>query len=182
MTQQQAMTNACLRRDPRRMDGKAERLLQQIDELCSEKLREFRAICPFQSTCELTLDTLASQGYKGDGTAHNLTSTRVDTMKTTEMLGPDTLNEFRLTDLVDQMDPAIGEASSVMGAMATEVIMPALELAQDTGKLLRWLRPAGASVAKGEPIMEIETDKVTVEVEAPAGGTLERSGPLRGTT
>jgi hypothetical protein len=47
-------------------------------------------------------------------------------MKTTEMLGPDTLNERRLSDLVDQMDPAIGEASSVMGAMATEVIRRSL--------------------------------------------------------
>ncbi len=50
--------------------------------------------------------------------------------------------------------------------------MPALEMAQETGKVLRWLKPAGASVAKGEPIMEIETDKVTVEIEAPATGIL----------
>ena len=56
--------------------------------------------------------------------------------------------------------------------MATNVIMPALEMAQETGKILRWLKPEGASVAKGEPIMEIETDKVTVEIEAPATGTL----------
>ena len=50
--------------------------------------------------------------------------------------------------------------------------MPALGMAQDTGKVLRWLKPDGASVARGEPVMEIETDKVTVEVEAPADGTL----------
>ena len=56
--------------------------------------------------------------------------------------------------------------------MATNVIMPALEMAQDKGKLLRWLKPEGAIVTKGEPIMEIETDKVTVEIEAPASGTL----------
>jgi pyruvate dehydrogenase E2 component (dihydrolipoamide acetyltransferase) len=56
--------------------------------------------------------------------------------------------------------------------MPTDVIMPALGMAQDTGKLLRWLRPAGASVRRGEPLMEIETDKVTVEVEAPADGVL----------
>jgi hypothetical protein len=47
-------------------------------------------------------------------------------MKTTEMLGPGALNERRLTELVDQMDPAIGEASSVMGAMATELIRRSL--------------------------------------------------------
>jgi pyruvate dehydrogenase E2 component (dihydrolipoamide acetyltransferase) len=56
--------------------------------------------------------------------------------------------------------------------MPTDVIMPALGMAQDTGKLVRWLRPAGASVSRGEPLMEIETDKVTVEVEAPADGVL----------
>ena len=56
--------------------------------------------------------------------------------------------------------------------MPTSVIMPALELAQETGKVLRWLKAPGESVRKGEPIVEIETDKVTVEVEAPASGVL----------
>jgi pyruvate dehydrogenase E2 component (dihydrolipoamide acetyltransferase) len=56
--------------------------------------------------------------------------------------------------------------------MPTEVIMPALEMAQETGRILRWLKAEGDEVAKGEPLMEIETDKVTVEIEAPAGGTL----------
>src|SRR4051794_34035783 len=50
--------------------------------------------------------------------------------------------------------------------------MPALGLAQDSGRLLRWLRPAGSEVAAGEPLMEIETDKITVEIEAPASGRL----------
>jgi pyruvate dehydrogenase E2 component (dihydrolipoamide acetyltransferase) len=56
--------------------------------------------------------------------------------------------------------------------MATDVIMPALGMAQETGKLVRWLKAEGEAVAKGEPLMEVETDKVTVEVEAPADGTL----------
>src|SRR6266571_8725769 len=56
--------------------------------------------------------------------------------------------------------------------MPTNVIMPALELAQETGKVLRWLKQPGDSVRKGEPIVEIETDKVTVEIEAPASGVL----------
>jgi pyruvate dehydrogenase E2 component (dihydrolipoamide acetyltransferase) len=56
--------------------------------------------------------------------------------------------------------------------MATNVIMPALELAQETGKLLRWIKAPGATVRKGEPIAEIETDKVTIELEAPASGVL----------
>jgi pyruvate dehydrogenase E2 component (dihydrolipoamide acetyltransferase) len=56
--------------------------------------------------------------------------------------------------------------------MPTNVIMPALELAQETGKVLRWIKAPGDSVRKGEPIVEIETDKVTVEIEAPASGIL----------
>ena len=56
--------------------------------------------------------------------------------------------------------------------MPTTVIMPALEMAQDTGKVVRWLKSPGDAVKKGEPLVEIETDKVTVEIEAPASGTL----------
>jgi pyruvate dehydrogenase E2 component (dihydrolipoamide acetyltransferase) len=56
--------------------------------------------------------------------------------------------------------------------MATDVIMPALGMAQETGKLIRWLKRDGENVTKGEPLMEVETDKATVEVEAPATGVL----------
>jgi pyruvate dehydrogenase E2 component (dihydrolipoamide acetyltransferase) len=56
--------------------------------------------------------------------------------------------------------------------MAADVIMPMLGLAQDTGKVVRWLKSDGDVVAKGEPLLEIETDKVTVEIESPAAGTL----------
>ncbi|GBD08933.1 Dihydrolipoyllysine-residue acetyltransferase component of pyruvate dehydrogenase complex [Candidatus Thermoflexus japonica] len=53
-----------------------------------------------------------------------------------------------------------------------EVIMPALGAAQRTGRLVRWLKREGELVQAGEPLMEIETDKVTVEIEAPASGIL----------
>jgi pyruvate dehydrogenase E2 component (dihydrolipoamide acetyltransferase) len=56
--------------------------------------------------------------------------------------------------------------------MPTDVIMPALGVAQETGKVLKWLRSEGDEVEEGAPLLEIETDKVTVEVEAPASGTL----------
>jgi len=56
--------------------------------------------------------------------------------------------------------------------MATEVIMPALGMAQEKGTLVNWLKAEGDSVKKGEPLMEVETDKATVEVEAPASGIL----------
>jgi pyruvate dehydrogenase E2 component (dihydrolipoamide acetyltransferase) len=56
--------------------------------------------------------------------------------------------------------------------MAISVVMPALEMAQETGKLLAWRKKEGESVAKGEPLLEIETDKAVVEVEAPGDGIL----------
>ncbi len=56
--------------------------------------------------------------------------------------------------------------------MAAHVIMPMLGMAQETGKVLRWLKPQGQAITKGEPLVEIETDKVTVELEAPASGIL----------
>jgi pyruvate dehydrogenase E2 component (dihydrolipoamide acetyltransferase) len=56
--------------------------------------------------------------------------------------------------------------------MAISVVMPALEMAQETGKLLAWRKKEGERVAKGEPLLEIETDKAVVEVEAPGDGIL----------
>ena len=56
--------------------------------------------------------------------------------------------------------------------MAISVVMPALEMAQETGKLISWLKKEGEPVAKGEPLLEIETDKAVMEVESPADGVL----------
>src|SRR5579862_3113505 len=56
--------------------------------------------------------------------------------------------------------------------MAFSVVMPALEIAQETGKLLAWRKREGDRVTKGDPLLEIETDKAVVEVEAPADGIL----------
>jgi len=56
--------------------------------------------------------------------------------------------------------------------VAKDVIMPALGMAQETGTLVRWLKAPGDAVTKGEPLMEVETDKATVEVESPMSGIL----------
>ena len=56
--------------------------------------------------------------------------------------------------------------------MPKEVIMPALGMAQDQGVLLRWLKKEGEMVTAGEPLMEVATDKVDVQVDAPASGLL----------
>jgi pyruvate dehydrogenase E2 component (dihydrolipoamide acetyltransferase) len=56
--------------------------------------------------------------------------------------------------------------------MAVSIVMPALEMAQETGKIISWLKKEGDSIAKGDPLAEIETDKVVLEVEATADGVL----------
>ena len=56
--------------------------------------------------------------------------------------------------------------------MAISVVMPALEMAQETGKLISWLKKEGEAVSKGEPLLEVETDKAVMEVESPADGVL----------
>ena len=56
--------------------------------------------------------------------------------------------------------------------MAKNVVMPALEMAQETGTIVQWLKQEGDPVTKGEMLVEIETDKAIVEIEALADGVL----------
>jgi 2-oxoglutarate dehydrogenase E2 component (dihydrolipoamide succinyltransferase) len=59
--------------------------------------------------------------------------------------------------------------------MAADIKVPTLGESVTTATIARWLKKAGDAVAADEPLVELETDKVTVEVNAPQGGTL---GPL----
>jgi pyruvate/2-oxoglutarate dehydrogenase complex dihydrolipoamide acyltransferase (E2) component len=56
--------------------------------------------------------------------------------------------------------------------MAISVVMPALEMAQESGKLVAWRKKEGESVIKGETLLEVETDKAVMEIEAPGDGVL----------
>ena len=56
--------------------------------------------------------------------------------------------------------------------MAKEMIMPQMGYDMTEGTLLRWLKNVGDPVERGEPIAEIETDKVTIEIEAFDSGVL----------
>jgi pyruvate dehydrogenase E2 component (dihydrolipoamide acetyltransferase) len=56
--------------------------------------------------------------------------------------------------------------------MLTEVIMPNLGLTMEQGKIISWLKQVGDTVKEGEPLFEVETDKVSLEVESPISGTL----------
>ena len=56
--------------------------------------------------------------------------------------------------------------------MATQVKLPRLGQGMDEGKVLQWLKGEGDTIEKGDELYEVETEKVNVEVEAPAGGTV----------
>jgi pyruvate dehydrogenase E2 component (dihydrolipoamide acetyltransferase) len=58
--------------------------------------------------------------------------------------------------------------------MATEVIVPKQGQTVETVRLVQWLVKEGDPVKKGDPILEIETDKAVFEIEAPASGVLRR--------
>ncbi len=58
--------------------------------------------------------------------------------------------------------------------MAVKVIMPQAGQDLETGVVKHWLKAEGDPVAKGEPIVQIETEKINVDVEAPAAGVLLR--------
>jgi pyruvate dehydrogenase E2 component (dihydrolipoyllysine-residue acetyltransferase) len=56
--------------------------------------------------------------------------------------------------------------------MALSVVMPALEMAQETGKLVSWRKQEGDRVSKGDVLLEVETDKAVIELEASGDGIL----------
>ena len=56
--------------------------------------------------------------------------------------------------------------------MATTIVMPQLASTMESGTIVQWLKQVGDQISEGEAIMEITTDKVDVEVEAPASGVL----------
>src|SRR5437588_4781898 len=58
--------------------------------------------------------------------------------------------------------------------MATEIKLPRLGQGMESGTIVKWLKSEGDKVEKGEPLYELDTDKVTQEVEADASGVLLR--------
>lgn len=56
--------------------------------------------------------------------------------------------------------------------MATDITLPKIGFSMTEGVLAEWLVEDGATVAEGQPIFSIESDKSTNEVEAPAGGVV----------
>jgi len=77
--------------------------------------------------------------------------------------------------LYGRRSPVPKQVRAIQGGSVKAVLMPTFGVAMSEGLLLRWLKSTGDAVAEGEPIMEIETDKATMEVESPAAGVV---GPL----
>nr|WP_294502779.1 2-oxoglutarate dehydrogenase complex dihydrolipoyllysine-residue succinyltransferase [uncultured Rhodopila sp.] len=65
--------------------------------------------------------------------------------------------------------------------MATEILVPTLGESVTTATVARWIKQQGESVAADEPLVELETDKVTVEVNAPSAGVLSSIAVPEGT-
>ena len=57
----------------------------------------------------------------------------------------------------------------------TEVVMPKLAATMERGRIVKWLKKDGDDVKKDEPLVEVETEKVTLVVDAPGTGVLRIS-------
>ena len=66
--------------------------------------------------------------------------------------------------------------------MKVEVIVPRLGSSDESDevRILRWIKHCGSAVKKGEALLEVETDKVNVEIEAPVDGTLDEVSAKEG--
>ena len=66
-----------------------------------------------------------------------------------------------------------GGTAAKKTTMTTEILVPTLGESVASATVARWLKKAGEAVAADEPLVELETDKVTVEVNAPSAGVIE---------
>lgn len=66
--------------------------------------------------------------------------------------------------------------------MPIEFVMPKFGLTMQDANIVRWLKKEGESIAAGQPVLEIETEKITCEVEAPISGVLSKIVKQEGTT
>ena len=66
--------------------------------------------------------------------------------------------------------------------MTTEIRVPVLGESITEATIGKWFKAVGDAIAEGEPLVELETDKVTLEVPAPAGGALVEIAAAEGDT
>ena len=65
-------------------------------------------------------------------------------------------------------------------SLATKVVMPRLSLTMKEGTVVNWFKKEGEPVKKGDPLVEVLSEKVTYDVEAPASGILRKILALEG--
>jgi len=65
--------------------------------------------------------------------------------------------------------------------LVTKVVMPRLSLTMKTGTVVQWFKKEGEAVQKGEPLVEVLSEKVTYDIEAPESGILRKILALEGT-
>ncbi|MDD9876346.1 MAG: dihydrolipoamide succinyltransferase, partial [Magnetovibrio sp.] len=65
--------------------------------------------------------------------------------------------------------------------MAVDIVVPTLGESVTEATVAKWFKAVGDAVAQDEPLVELETDKVTVEVNAPAAGALAAIAVAEGT-
>src|SRR5262249_13099629 len=73
---------------------------------------------------------------------------------------------------IDHDHPTARAAGRRMQAMPISIVVPQLGESVAEGTVSRWLKAQGDKVRKEEPIVEIQTDKINVEIPSPAEGTL----------
>jgi len=66
--------------------------------------------------------------------------------------------------------------------MAIDIVVPTLGESVSDATIARWMKQAGEAVTQDEPIVELETDKVTLEVPSPVAGTLAEIISAEGST
>ncbi len=66
--------------------------------------------------------------------------------------------------------------------MAVEIVVPTLGESVSDATVARWMKKAGDAIAQDEPVVELETDKVTLEVPSPVAGTLADIVAAEGST
>src|SRR5262245_20211502 len=66
--------------------------------------------------------------------------------------------------------------------MSVEIVVPKMGESITEATVSKWLKPVGSAVTQDEPLVELETDKVAVEVPAPASGVIEEIVAAEGAT
>ena len=133
-------------------------------------------------TDKVTLEVNASEA----GVLAEVLADEGDNVEVGALLGridPDGVAKAAPSEVVPEPaapDPATPEPAAqaapapAPGGAAVDILVPTMGESVTEGTVAQWLKKPGDTVAQDEPVVEVETDKVTLEVNAPAAGVLEK--------